>query len=76
MDTLLKGKVNSALKKNPYLTGSNLHFEAEEGRVVLRGVVPSFFQKQMAQESLRSVEGIQEILNELEVMGKSLRLDK
>ena len=74
-DTQLHFNVNKALKRNPYISGSKLSFEAVQGRVVLRGSVPSFFQKQMAQESLRSVEGIDEILNELEVLGKQIRLD-
>jgi hypothetical protein len=30
----------------------------------------------MAQESLRTIEGICEIVNELEVMGRSIRLDE
>ena len=75
MDSLLNGKVATVLKRNPYLSGTNLNCETIEGRVILRGVVPSFFQKQMAQESLRTVDGIDEILNELEVMGRSMRVD-
>jgi osmotically-inducible protein OsmY len=35
--------------------------------VTLKGVVSSYFQKQMAQEALRNVDGIHEIANELEV---------
>ncbi len=38
--------------------------------MILRGVVRSYFQKQMAQEALRHVEGIEEICNELEVAGR------
>lgn len=75
-DTQLHGKVNKALQHNPYITGSKLSFEASQGRVTLRGVVLSFFQKQMAQESLRTIEGIDEILNELEVLGKKIRVDE
>jgi osmotically-inducible protein OsmY len=44
-----------------------LRFETEQGRVVLKGVVRSFFQKQMAQEALRRVDGVEQIFNELEV---------
>ncbi len=60
--------VHSALVRNPYLSGRSLRFEAESGRVTLRGVVQSYFQKQMAQEALRHVDGIDEIQNELEVL--------
>lgn len=55
------------MQTNPYLTGRNLRFEAEAGRVTLKGVVNTYFQKQMAQEALRKIDGITEIANELEV---------
>ena len=76
MDSVLFGQVASALQKNPYLDFTSLTCETKEGCVVLRGVVPSYFEKQMAQESIRSIEGIREIFNELEVLGRSLRIDK
>jgi osmotically-inducible protein OsmY len=77
METALFGRVTRALQKSPYLDFSSLSYETrEEGNVVLRGLVPSYFEKQMAQESLRSVEGICEIVNELEVMGRSLRWEE
>jgi osmotically-inducible protein OsmY len=63
----LDERIISALENNPYLNRRNLRFETHEGRVILRGEVSTFFQKQMAQESLRQVEGIDEIANELEV---------
>lgn len=64
----LQDRVDFAITNSPYLVGRKLRFEEEQGRVVLRGVVNSFFQKQMAQEALRRVEGVGEIENELEVM--------
>jgi osmotically-inducible protein OsmY len=63
----LDDRVMSALDRNPYLSRRTLRFETQEGRVILRGEVSTFFQKQMAQESLRQIEGIDEISNELEV---------
>lgn len=67
IDTPLNDKVFSALSRNPHLSGRRLRFETEAGRVTLRGVVQSYFQKQMAQEALRHVDGVHEIFNELEV---------
>jgi osmotically-inducible protein OsmY len=67
MDTPLFHEVTSALERNPYLSGNELDFEASQGRVTLRGTVPSFFQKQMAQESIRTLDGVHEIQNELQV---------
>jgi osmotically-inducible protein OsmY len=63
----LDDRVLTALEGNPYLTRRNLRFETEQGRVILRGVVNTYFQKQMAQEAIRHVEGVAEISNELEV---------
>lgn len=67
LEHALDDQVHSALRRNPHLLGRSLRFETESGRVTLRGVVRSYFQKQMAQEALRHVEGIHEIYNELEV---------
>lgn len=68
METLLRNRVGSALDHNPYRIGEALRYETDAGRVILRGFVPSWFHKQMAQEALRSVEGIAEIQNELRVI--------
>ena len=67
IDIPLDDKVFTALERNPHLPHRTLRFETEQGRVVLKGVVRSFFQKQMAQEAIRRVAGVQEIANELEV---------
>ena len=60
-------RVDSALQKSPHLAGRHLVLETRDGSVLLRGTVDSFFEKQMAQEALRTVEGITEIHNQLEV---------
>ena len=59
--------VHSAIATNPYLAGRKLRYEAESGRVVLKGTVSTYFQKQMAQEALRHIDGVLEIENQLEV---------
>ena len=68
METLLKKKIHSALNTSPHIPAHSLRFETDAGRVILSGYVPSWYQKQMAQEALRSVEGIAEIRNELRVV--------
>jgi osmotically-inducible protein OsmY len=67
IDMPLDDRVFTALEQNPYVSGRNLRFETSAGRVTLRGVVNTYFQKQMAQETLRHVDGVDEIANELEV---------
>jgi len=63
----LARRVDSALGESPYLSRHVMHFEAVDGRVVLRGCVPSFFHKQMAQETVRRVDGVCAVDNHLEV---------
>lgn len=63
----LQHRVDTALRDNPHLVGHSLASETSEGHVVLRGTVGSFYQKQMAQESLRAIDEIETIANELEV---------
>jgi osmotically-inducible protein OsmY len=63
----LEDSVTLALQQNPYIAGRKLRFETSAGKVVLHGTVASYFQKQMAQESLRSLAGVEHIENHLEV---------
>jgi osmotically-inducible protein OsmY len=65
--TSLAKRVEGALVANPYFSGRRLRFETEAGRVVLSGSVSTYFQKQMAQEIIRRIEGVCEIDNCLEV---------
>ena len=60
-------RVDSAIQKSPHLNGRHLVLETRAGSVVLRGTVDSFFEKQMAQEALRDVQGILELRNQLMV---------
>jgi osmotically-inducible protein OsmY len=63
----LDNRVQDALQQSPYLSNRKLRFETQQGRVVLRGIVASYYQKQMAQEALRRLEGVHHIENHLEV---------
>ena len=63
----LVAKLHQALSSNPHLLGRKLEFETTSGVVVLRGTVNSFYQKQMAQEAVRRVDGVEMIDNRLHV---------
>jgi osmotically-inducible protein OsmY len=63
----LEDQIGTALKDNPYLFGRTLRVETHEGTVTLRGSVRTYYQKQMAQEAVRHIDGVAEILNDLEV---------
>lgn len=60
-------RVDDAIKTNPHLSGQHVFCQEESGIVVLHGRVRSFFEKQMAQESLKRLEGVEKVVNELEV---------
>jgi len=59
--------LQGTLERHPYLRNRNLRFESRDGRVILRGKVNSYYQKVMAQEIVRRLEGVDEIENQLEV---------
>ena len=60
-------RIDSAIRKNPYVLHRRVFLESAQGRIVLRGRVDSYYQKQMVQEVLRGLDGIAEISNQLEV---------
>ncbi len=68
----LAQRVDNAIVTNPYLTGRTLRFETDGGRIILQGTVGTYFQKQMAQELVRRVEGVELIDNCLEVVGSAV----
>jgi len=63
----LADRIDSAILGNPHLMGLTVRIEMRAGRVVLNGVVPSYYQKQIAQEVVRRVEGVQQVDNQLQV---------
>ena len=67
-DSTLASRIDQAIQTNPYVNGRTLRFETDGSRVVLQGSVRSYFQKQMAQEAIRKVDGVEQIENCLEVL--------
>jgi osmotically-inducible protein OsmY len=63
----LDNRVQVALGNHPAAPKRNVRIEASDGRVTLHGTVHSYYQKQMAQEALRQLEGVQAIDNQIEV---------
>ncbi|MAT72545.1 MAG: transport-associated protein [Planctomycetaceae bacterium] len=59
--------VHGLLSQSPHIAPRDLQVIADEGAVRLHGTVGSFFQKQMAQELLRRVDGVERIENLLQV---------
>lgn len=63
----LRHRIHFAISRNPYLVRTDIRCEVDNGQVLLKGCVSSFYQKQMAQEWLRKVDGVSAIINELRV---------
>ena len=66
----LREVVQCTLARSSYLAGRNLRVEVARDEVVLTGVVGTYYQKQMAQESIRTIDGVVTIRNELEVISR------
>lgn len=52
----------------PHLSVQRIWCEFDGGRLVLRGQVPSFYHKQLAQTAVVGVEGVNQVVNEIEVI--------
>ena len=63
----LLDKIQGALDSSPYLPNRQLRVEAQDGHVRIEGTVGSFFQKQMAQEVLLRLDGVERVENQLQV---------
>lgn len=61
-------QASSILAHHPHLGRRKLRCRAESDRVVIEGEVNSFYEKQLAQEALREVQGIEQVENQLEVV--------
>ena len=74
-------RIDQALESHPVLRGKNLKIQQDERKIVVEGDVQSYYQKQLVQEVIRRVDGIEEIENRLFVVwfpeadAKSLEFD-
>ena len=57
------------LRQSPHVALRAVSCQFEEGVLVLRGRVRSFYDKQLAQETIARVEGVARVVNEIEVVG-------
>ena len=66
-DTQLADRLSSILERSPHVPHRKVILEASHGQVTLRGVVRTYYQKQMAQEVIRGLDGVEKIENQLVV---------
>ena len=56
------------LSQQPHLTTQRIWCDVCDGRLLLRGQVPSFYYKQLAQTAVAGLEGISQVVNDIEVV--------
>ena len=66
-DSLLIKEVRVALNKSHGLSPRHVKVAAEGNNVRLEGTVGSFYQKQMAQELVRRIDGVESVESQLQV---------
>ncbi len=63
----LPGRVDAVLADCPHVRAGDVTCKTSQDRVLLTGKVESYFAKQMVQEAVRRLDGVQVIDNQLEV---------
>jgi hypothetical protein len=61
------------LRSNSYLALKNVSCEYNEGVLTLRGCLPSYYLKQIAQMAVSRLDGVKRINNEIEVIASPRR---
>ena len=56
------------IRSQPHLAFHRIWCEYADGRLFLRGQVPSFYHKQLAQEAIAELESVDQVVNEIEVV--------
>lgn len=64
----LADRVERRLRHSPYLALRNLTCTSQGDLVVLRGCLPTYYLKQVAQALAAQVEGVEQVVNEVEVV--------
>ncbi len=58
---------NECLRNSPYRDIRAVVCEYDHGVLLLKGRLPSFYHKQLAQEAVVRVSGVSQVINEIEV---------
>ena len=69
---VLKELAERCLHSNPYLALKNISCELLDGVLVLRGCLPTYYLKQIAQEAVAPLEGVERIDNQIQVVAPAI----
>jgi hypothetical protein len=72
----LKELAEGCPRRNPYLALKNVTCDCRDGVLVLRGCLPSYYLKQVAQELVARLEGVEGLENEIQVVPPAFRADQ
>lgn len=61
------------LHSNPYLALKNVSCDYLDGVLFLRGCLPTYYLKQLAQEVVGGLEGVEHIDNQIQVLAPAFR---
>jgi TPR repeat protein len=61
-------RAKERLQMASYMPVRNVSCEYDDGVLILRGQVPTFFEKQLAQEAVAKLDGVHQVLNQVEVV--------
>jgi hypothetical protein len=70
--TILGRTAETLLWQSGYLALRGVTCEVDDGELCLRGSLPTYYLKQMAQELVSKVEGVRRVINQIEVSGADL----
>ena len=68
MNATIHTLAQARLHKNPYPALKRVSCEFRDGSLILRGCLPTFFLKQMAQAAVAELAGVDRIDNRIEVV--------
>ncbi len=66
-------QVERALRNSPYLALRNVACERRDDVLILRGLLPTYYLKQVAQSVAVQVDGVRQVVNEIEVACAGMR---
>jgi osmotically-inducible protein OsmY len=67
-------RAENELRRNAYLALNNISCEYHDGVLILNGCLPTYYLKQVAQEAIARVAGVQRVENRIAVVSPSGRL--
>jgi osmotically-inducible protein OsmY len=67
-DSAIAERAESELRRNPYVALKNIACEHRDGVLILSGCLPTYYLKQLAQEAVFRVQGVERVENRIEVL--------